>query len=306
MDTLFAVGSPILTLFVYALVGFILRKFNVLTQEGSAVVSRLLVNVFMPCLTFNTISKHLTVENVKTNYVLLLVSSIWVIGIYAIAVFVAKGFTKDKYEQYVYRYAITCANFGGVSYPLMYALYGEEMLFQFMLFTLPVNIFAYTEGYRILTDSRKINLKFLLSPVIIASFLGMAFGLCTIKPPAFIVDILQTFGDMNGAMSMLMIGLVIGEYNVKELFKDKKAYIVSAIRLIVIPALLFLLLWAFNAPKRWLIFFIMLVFAHIGSLTITFPRTLGKDCLLGARMVTVSAVFSVFTMFGFALLLRIV
>jgi len=102
---------------------------------------------------------------------------------------------------------------------------------------------------------------------------------------------------------MLTVGIVIGGYSIKELFKGKKVYLISAIRLIAIPALVFFCLWVFQAPKTLLICSVMLLIAPIGMNSIVFPRMLGKDCLSGVKMVTVSTLLSLLTMLGFIYLL---
>ena len=62
-----ATMNPMLTLFICMLVGFILRKAEILPANSSKTMSKLVVWVFYPALSFCTMARNFTVDTLKTH-----------------------------------------------------------------------------------------------------------------------------------------------------------------------------------------------------------------------------------------------
>lgn len=66
--------------------------------------------------------------------------------------------------------------------------------------------------------------KGLLNPTMICTLLGIVLGLLNFKShvPDFLFTVLSNAGDCMGPVGMLLAGVVISNYDIKELLCDKK------------------------------------------------------------------------------------
>ena len=71
----------------------------------------------------------------------------------------------------------------------------------------------------------------------IAMFLGMLMFISRIRLPQVIGTCVSSFGDMISSASMLVIGMVIGNVDLKWVFRQKRPYLICFIRLIFYPVI---------------------------------------------------------------------
>ena len=94
---------------------------------------------------------------------------------------------------------------------------------------------------------------------------------------------------------MLLAGFVIGGYNFKELILNKKVYIASFLRLIVIPSVLLIILDALGTSKEIMTLVLVAFATPLGLNTIVYPAAYGGDTKTGAAMALVSNILGVIT-----------
>ncbi len=290
------VAEQVLVLLVFIATGYILKKLHIVPENSSSVLSKMLFFVFSPALTFNTFATKFSLPIFKENYLVLIYGTVILVVLMILAKFFSKLFTKDKYERGIYEYTLTTPNYGFAGYALMQALYGDEMLLQMMIFVIPLTIYAYTEGYRKLMNFEHVSLMRIINPAIISVVIGSVFGVFSIQLPEFCMGIITKLANCMSPISMIMIGLVIGEFNLKETLLEKKAYIISIIRLVVIPALLCIVLKLLNAPQNIVLLSLMTYAMPVGANTIVFPKLIDRDCRLGASFTVISSVLLNVTM----------
>ncbi len=290
------VAEQVLVLLVFISIGYILKKLHILPESSSSVLSKMLFFIFSPALTFNTFSTKFSLQIFKENYLILIYGTVILVTLMIISKFLAKLFTKDKYERGIYEYTLTTPNYGFAGYALMQGLYGDEMLLQMMIYVIPLTIYAYTEGYRKLMNFEHVSFVRIVNPAIISVVVGAIFGIFSIQLPDFCTDIITKLANCMSPVSMIMIGLVIAEFNLKETLLNKKAYIVSIIRLVVIPTLLCVVLKLLNAPQNIVLLSLMTYAMPAGANTIVFPKLIDRDCRLGASFTVISSVLLIVTM----------
>ena len=94
-------------------------------------------------------------------------------------------------------------------------------------------------------------------------------------------------------VTMILTGIVISGYPVKTLLGRKSLYIIMALRLIVIPCILGLVV-SLVYPSA-LIPTLLCYAMPIGMNTILFPRLVGENCEIGAGLVCITTVLSCVT-----------
>lgn len=100
---------------------------------------------------------------------------------------------------------------------------------------------------------------------------------------------------MQGPVAMVLAGFVIGGYNLKELISNKKVYVVTFFRLIVIPAVIMLVLKLLGTNDEIMTLALIAFATPLGLNTIVYPAAYGGDTKTGAAMAMVSHAVSVIT-----------
>ncbi len=304
-----AVFEQVLILLVFGVAGFALAKKHVLDTDKTKLLSALEIYVFIPCLTFNNFAKNFTVEYLSDRYVLLIVSVILLVLSYPLAKLLAKPFAKKPYEKALYHYIMMVPNYGYIGYALCQGIYGELGLLDMMIFALPMNVYTNSIAYSTLTGGDgKISIKRIFSPAVYATILGCIVGISGLKLPTVVTDITGKAAACMAPISMLLTGIVISQYELKELLIRKKSYGVSALRLLGIPALVYgvlkltgygftlLGLPAVSAAVASVIPYAVITYCMpCGMNTIVFPKMVGEDCKIGASTVLVSTVAALIT-----------
>ncbi len=325
LDSFLATLTPMLSMFIFILIGFILKKKNVVSENASQTMAKLVTWVFFPALSFATMARYFTLNILTTHAENLSIGLIALCIALAISIPLARAFIRKKtYERGVYEYALTFANSGYVGDPLVLALFGELMLSYYKIAALPITVAIYTWGVSRLvpskSDKKSDVIKKLLNAPLIGLFAGMLVGIISgliIKDvplgstaydelfPTFFTNTVDTLKSCVGPMAMLLAGVTVAKFNLSEMFNKKKVYIATALRLIIIPTVIIALLFGVKTLIN-LIFgldidntAILLPFfalaTPLGLNTVVFHEAYGKDAKTGASMAIISHTLCVIT-----------
>ena len=288
--------KQVIVLLLFALIGCVMAKKKMVNPEHSAILSSLAVHVFLPCAAFNTFCTNFTVAYISEKYHMILISTVIMLVLIVLGKVLAKKLQPTGYDRAVYEYSLIIANASFIGCPLILSLYGSAALLDMMIFMIPLFIYTYTLGYDLLTEQagQPFKLKRLLTPVLIAMVLGCIVGLTGIPMPDVITQVTGTAGDCLGPVGMLLLGIALSELKPKELIAHKEVYIVTAMRLVIIPVAIALVLKLLGLDYilRPAVFYYSM---PIGLNVIIFPKMVGHDCTKGAALVLVSTILSVIT-----------
>ena len=291
-----AIFEQVFILITFCLTGFVLCKTKLLNAEHSKPLSVLLVYVFFPCMSFNTFSAQFTVTYLQERGALILVS----VGFLPVMVVMAKILSKilggDPYEKNVNEYSMSTANIGYMGYPLVEAVFGTNQLLDCMMFGLPLSIYIGTVGYNMLTAGKgqKSIWEKIFTPSLIGILLGCIVGISGVQLPQTVFDIAKMSSNCVAPVSMLLTGMAISQFSIRELLSNWKVYIICAVRLVVAPVLAFGLIKLCGLNFA-LIPAVALYAMPCGMNTIVYPKLVEKDCRLGAATVLVSTTMSLLT-----------
>jgi len=299
-----------LMMFSLILVGYLLRKLANIPENAGTIMAKLETYVFVPALSLFTLISKCTVANFKENSPLILYGLIIVLGAILLAIplsklFIKKGDTtpEAKYQQNIYKYALTFGNFGFMGNFIILGIWGVDVFFEYSLFTIFISILCNSWGLYILIPKGKNsnfiqNLKKgLFTPPIFAILIGIILGFLNASQylPPFLLKAFENAGNCQGPVAMLLAGFVIGGYNFKELVLNKKVYIVTFFRLILIPAFILLVLNLLGANDKIMMLALIAFATPLGLNTIVFPAAYGGETKTGASMAMISHLLSVIT-----------
>ena len=148
--------------------------------------------------------------------------------------------------------------------------------------------------FRSMLTKTKISLKKILNPVIVASIAGAVIGLTGIELPYVLNSMLTKLGACLAPIGMLLVGMVVSEFDLAALLKGKTNYIVAVLRLLVIPCAIAGTLRLLGLEEV-VIPALMMHAMPCGMNTVIFPRLVGEDCRPGAAMTLITSLLACVT-----------
>ena len=288
------VFEQLILLFMFMIIGFIFGKSKLIDRAHTKILSTLEVYLFLPATIFNAFSTNFTVDNMKNYYKFPLLGIFLLCIIVLLAFTISRFMTKDDFMRKVYTYTLVIPNFGYMGYALAEAIGGTALLLNMILFAFPFSCFTYSAGYCMLTN-KKFNLKTFFNPVLITVIVGAIFGICGFTLPTVAKTFVSKASSCMAPVSMLLAGLTISEFKISGLVTDVKVYILSVLRLVVIPLLVFFCLKPFLAPD-YVKVAVLLTAMPCGLNTIIFPKLIDEDCTTGAKLAFVSNILAIATL----------
>ncbi len=292
------VFKQLLVLYIFIFLGWLFGKIKPENDQGSKLLSFLLVNLLLPSKVFSTFSQSFTVTYLKENYLTFFVSTAILVILSLLAIPLAALLTGKKYERNIYKYSFVIANYSYMGYSLIENSLGKTALANMITYCIPFAIYTYTVGYVMLAGKGSFFKK-LLNPMTIAILLGCLFGLVGIPVPSVLGTVFSSASACVGPISMILVGLVISSFSKKQLLPNKGTIAFVILRLIAIPAFVLgickLLALIFPIPDAVYPFAVIAACMPCGLNTVVFPRLVGEDCSQGARMVFYSHAVSMIT-----------
>ena len=289
----------IAVLFSFIFIGFTIRQGGFLPENSAEIFSKLENRILMPAVVINTFRTNCTVKNISEKWVFIAYST--GVLLFCIATgFVASRFLgKTEYLKKVYRYSISVSNFGFVGTAMVSGIYGAESmeLFDYLMFTLPLNLFTYSIGIAWLVPNGhgKFSMKNFVNPIFVSIFIGAILGLLPIPKFRLVTTIINSTAACMSPIAMILTGFVIGGYSFANLFGKWQTYVVAGIRLVFLPTVSVLVLKLFNAPQEAVVATLCANAMPLGLNTVIIPSAYGKSPDDGARMALVSQLTAVFT-----------
>ncbi|HBN86368.1 MAG TPA: hypothetical protein DDZ89_21295 [Clostridiales bacterium] len=137
--------------------------------------------------------------------------------------------------------------------------------------------------------------KVLKNPSIIAIFLGMLTFVFQIKFPPQVMESMESVGGITITISMIMIGSTIAGTSLKEVFKGVETYIISFLRLLVIPLLVLGVALLFKLSPTVTAVCTILSGMPVAANTVLFAEKFNKNILAASKNVAFSTLLSVVT-----------
>lgn len=299
-------------LFLLIVIGYVLSRLHIVPDNAAGVLSKLENNVFIPALVMGTFMTKFTVASIRTAGQFLL-GGLIVIGITApLAVLLGKCCSKDSYVRKICTYGLAFSNFGFMGNAIVEGLFGRDILFVYLIFTLPFWAGIYTWGVPALLipsaeGKRTVwqRIKPFVNPMFIGMIIGIILGLLPFaghgyEDFGFFGALVEDLGSCMSPIAMVLTGMTIAKIDLKTTLKSLPVYTTSLIRLVAIPLVtvfvLRVVLQLFPSVPRELTLCIICALAMpLGLSTIVIPSGYGMDTTVASGMALVSHLLSCIT-----------
>ncbi|MFL7837497.1 MAG: AEC family transporter [Candidatus Promineifilaceae bacterium] len=246
--------------FSIVLLGYVIVRLKVLNTRDINGVSRLVFNILIPILLFNSLSKLELPAQFKWQF--FLAYYLVVLVVYGLAMWTSKQFFAYSHEeQGVFGMGSTYSNLVFVGLPIISAGFGEEALLplfmiisihsalQFFLVTVIVE--GETGGSRSAAQLTFDTIKRLArNPIIIGLALGLLVNILHVPVPSVLDETLSLIGRATLPCALLVLGGSLNDYKVAGHFAEAGTMI--GLKMVLMPALVWILAFVvFHIDPLW-------------------------------------------------------
>lgn len=280
-------------MFLYMAIGFVLFRKKLITREGSASMANLLLYVIIPVVMIQSFQVDYTpakarefVSSTLAAAVLLLVSML------ISHLFFRKNPVND--------FGTAFSNAGFIGFPLITAVLGSEAIFSAAGMVAMLNALQWTYGQYLLSGDKSCLSfkKGITSPLVLSFLLGLLLFFCRVKLPPMLSSACAAIAGMNAPLAMIIMGVYLAQLDVKKALGDSQIYLASAVRLVLIPLVSFVLLYfllpGLTASMKTALF--IAAMAPVGANVAVYAQKQGKDYSYAVGLVCVSTLLCIVTM----------
>lgn len=296
LDNMATAAQQVLILYIMIAVGFVADKTGLYREKAARMTNDLLFYIVTPAIiTQSFLSMELTRENVFA----LLISAVCGFALHGVAILLSLPFFRKgpKEENAIYKYACVYGNVGYMALPMAQALLGAPGVFYCSACLIPFNVVCFTHGVALMSGGKHFNWKKLLfNPGTISVAIGLPLYLLEVKLPVVLADPVSFIAGLNTPMAMIMFGTYLANTDLKTMFREKKIYLAAVLKLLVLPALMFLIFRLCGVTGALLTACIISASAPTANNTVMFAAKYGRDTGLASKAVAVITLLSVLTM----------
>jgi malate permease and related proteins len=287
--------NQVLILFLIMLVGYVARKKNVIDGPTNKGLAEMLLGITLPAMIIVSFNYSFSKEMLIKAGVLLVISSI----IHLSLAFISKllYYKVPKNENSVLRFITVFSNCGFMGYPIVGSIYGKIGIFYTAIYNIPFHLLMFTMGVMLFTHKKNFKSvgKEIINPSMISIFIGMLIFMFSIKLPYPIYKTLDLIGSTTTPLSMMVIGSMIAEIDIKNVFSGTIIYYGAFVRLILTPLIVFFVLKLFGATGMNLGIPVIISGMPAAANSAIMAQKYGADHLLASRFVFVTTIISVIT-----------
>ncbi|RCW49207.1 MULTISPECIES: AEC family transporter [unclassified Halanaerobium] len=297
MDFQLIIGQ-IVSLFILIFIGYYLRKINYLNENNMAAISKLLMNLILPAMIISSLQMELNKNLISNMKTILIYWFIFYIFLIITANLITKLFSLPKSKKIIVKFLLIFGNIGYMGIPVADALLPENGLAYAALGLIPFNIIVWTYGIRLFindSDELDFNFKSMFNNGLIAIFIGLFLMITGLKLPLPLESAVDMLGNATFPLSMLVIGSSLEKIQLRGIFTDINLIVFSIIKLLIIPAAAFLVLFYFEVDNQVRTILTLQMGMPAASYGVIFAEIYNGDYTYAAKSLFVSTLFSALT-----------
>ena len=284
-------------LFIIVVLGYALCKLGYMGDKFDQKLSSIVIDVTCPALILSSVmgtelpdrSLILPLLGVGfLTYVVLLVFGFWV----------PRFVSKDRDEQGMIGFALMFANVGFIGYPIVSSIFGAKAVFYAALLNMPNTFFIFTAGVMLVKGEysvRKLNLKLLFSPAMIAAFVAALLVALDVHTPEIVARPVTMVGNITVPAALMIIGSSMARLPLHDIIGSPKVYVASVVRLGVVPVSLYFLFKVCGVSDIVNEINTVVIAMPVASFGTMFCMKYGRNPALMTEMTFITTVGSIFT-----------
>lgn len=243
------VSEQVISLFIILIIGYLASSFGFLSEKTATGMGKLMVYVTNPLLIFMAFQQGVDKGQWGVMTTIIGISALIHIAVTVLSLFLFRN--KHPGEAGALRFSLIFSNCGYMGYPLLRAAFPVNGMFYGACYVLFFTIYMWTVGVFMLSRGKKSAglKKAILNPGVIAAVLGLVFCLLGIKLPGVLSGAINSTAEMTFPLAMLVLGNMLRNAPLGKIIGNTGAYLVSVIKLLVLPLAVLLICGIFNVSE---------------------------------------------------------
>ena len=289
LDALFTLQF---VMFAEMAAGYALCRFGVLKPENRSVLSKLVVNILLPCSIIKSFNVEMNAEILMKFLQVFLASCGIQLFCWLIARYAFNRLPREK--RSVLQYATVCSNAGFLGNAVAQGVYGDAGMLYGQIYLIPLRVIMWSAGVSYFAENSSKNvLKTILKhPCIIAVEIGLAIMILHIPVPSMVMSVLTGLGGCSTPLIMLFLGMILAEVGFRNLFTPLNG-LFALIRLILIPAAVLAVCAAVHLDPMITGLSVLLAAMPAGSTTAILAEQYHADVEFAANTVVLTTLLSI-------------
>ena len=231
--------QQIVVFFLMMACGFLVVKRGLIDAKSSRTLSVICIYIIMPCVMINAFQIEYS-KSIRDGFFLAVAAAV-LIHIFLL-VFV-RIIGKPLKLSVVEKASIIYSNSGNLVIPMVTVVLGEKWVIYASAFLSVQMILMWTHGESLMEAKAGVNWKKILCNInLIAIIIGIILFFARIRLPVVIGNTMSQISATLGPVCMIMLGMTMTEVNWKEIFSHSRIYLITALKMIVTPLFVLLLL----------------------------------------------------------------
>lgn len=284
-----------LTILLLMLAGLVLKKCKIIGETGQKNITDLVIYLVLPC---NIIISFMIEFNrsILISFANVLMISIGVQILCTILGRIIYNHFEPAQKKCV-QYGTICSNAGFMGNPIAEGVFGTIALSYASIFLIPQRIVMWSAGVSYFTESpnkKALVKKVITHPCIVACFIGLILMITQIPLPSFLVTSIKSLSNCCTALSMMVIGMILADVNIKSMINGKVLYY-TIFRLILIPIMVYIPSKLLGAEELAMNVSVLLTAMPAGATTSILAAKYEGDSIFATKCVVFSTLASLFT-----------
>ena len=280
-------------MFALMLLGLLLSRRGMITEQGSRDLSNVLLYAVIPCVILRSYMSEFSTEKLRAMGLSALIAVI------AFAASIAVAYLTCGTRHRIENFAVAFGNAGFIGIPLVTAVFGPGAAFYVVSFSTFANLLQWTYGIVIISGKKEtMNLRMVfVNPVFISMVIGIALFVLQPTLPTVVTGTIGYIAGGNTVLAMIILGYYLSKVQLRGLFADVRLYLFSALRLLVVPAVTILVFLPFPFARGEITLITLIAAATpIASSTAIFAQKFDQDYRRAVSYVCLSTILSVATL----------
>ncbi len=291
------VAQQVFIMLILIIVGFVLTKCKLITQNGSKEISNILLTVVTPSVLIRAYQIDFDISVVKelaAAFFLALLTHI----LFIVVCKVLFAAVKDDFKRKVLKFTNIYSNCGFMGIPLLSATLGERGVLLGSAYLAMFNVIIWTHGlYLFGEDFKLLSVKNLVkNPGVVGTAVALILFFAQITLSGVIEDAVGYVADLNTPLAMLLLGTYLARSNLKQALADKSIYIVCFVRLIFLPVLTILIFKLLGVGYDMAITLVLPAACPCAAMAAMFAEKFDLDPGYPSQIVSVTTILSLATL----------
>lgn len=284
-------------LFIIVVLGYALCKLGYMGEDFDRKLSSIVVDVTCPLLILSSVMGE-SLPDRTLILPLLGVGFLTYVLLLVFGFFVPRLIAADRDDQGMIGFALMFANVGFIGYPIVSSIFGAKAVFYAALLNMPNTFFIFTAGVMLVKGEysvRKLNLKLLFSPAMIAAFVAALLVALDVHTPEIVARPVTMVGNITVPAALMIIGSSMARLPLHDIIGSPKVYVASVVRLGVVPLSLFFLFKVCGVSDIVNEINTVVIAMPVASFGTMFCMKYGRNPALMTEMTFITTVGSIFT-----------